>query len=59
LSRFVVLQEIWWWGGSAIQGDLDAMIFNSIALTILRWLTNLKSLTLLSNGLRLEIKEVN
>jgi hypothetical protein len=59
LSRLVVFQEIWWWGGSAIQGDLDAMIFNSIASTILRWLTNLKSSALLSNGLGLEIKEVN
>jgi hypothetical protein len=29
--------EIWYAGG-AIQGDLSAIIFNPIALTILKWL---------------------
>jgi hypothetical protein len=27
-----------WYGGDAIQGDLDVIIFNSIASIILKWL---------------------
>jgi hypothetical protein len=27
-----------WYGGNAIQGDLDAINFNSTASTILKWL---------------------
>jgi 4-hydroxy-L-threonine phosphate dehydrogenase PdxA len=27
-----------WYGADAIQGDLDAIIFNPIAKTILKWL---------------------
>jgi hypothetical protein len=27
-----------WYGGIAIQGELDAIIFNPIASTILKWL---------------------
>jgi hypothetical protein len=27
-----------WWGGDAIQGHLDAIIFNPIASTTLKWL---------------------
>jgi len=27
-----------WYGGNAIQGDLDAVIFNPISSTILKWL---------------------
>jgi hypothetical protein len=34
LGRFYEI----WYGGNAIQGDLDAVIFNPICSTILKWL---------------------
>jgi hypothetical protein len=37
LTRLVDLHEIWR-RGNAIQGDLEAIIFNPIASTILKWL---------------------
>jgi hypothetical protein len=36
LNRFLDFHEIWY-GGDAIQGDLDAVIFNPIASTILKF----------------------
>jgi hypothetical protein len=38
LNRLVDFHEIWY-GGNAIQGDLEAMVFNPIpSSTILKWL---------------------
>jgi hypothetical protein len=37
LNRLVDLHEIWY-GGNAIQVDLDAVIFNPTSSTILKWL---------------------
>jgi hypothetical protein len=37
LNRLVDFREIWY-GGNAIQGDLDAIIFNPTSSTILKWL---------------------
>jgi hypothetical protein len=36
LNRFLDFHEIWY-GGDAIQGDLDAVIFNPIASIILKF----------------------
>jgi hypothetical protein len=37
LNRLVVFHEIWY-RGNAIQGDLNAIIFNPISSTVLKWL---------------------
>jgi hypothetical protein len=51
-----------WWAGDAIEGDIDAIIFNPIASRILKWLRfellrwmhYLHHSTLLTGGLGLE-----
>jgi hypothetical protein len=48
-----------WQEGDDIQEDLDAITFNPLVSTILKWLTiNFKSSALLSNGSGLKLRHV-
>jgi hypothetical protein len=56
LNHLVDFYEIWY-TGDAIQGDLDAVIFNPKASTILKWLRfKFKIFSLAQHGLGPKIK---